>query len=152
MTLLMDGNMIRILLALLCISSPLMMAENTIIRNAKIQTMDNNNSWAEALCISNGMITYVGDTKSSQNCFTNGTANIIDAEGKTILPGMVDSHMHIFGGSSSATKINLSLAADLKALTNALKILASDTTGDVVYARGWQKHIFDGIVGLFNFA
>ena len=134
----------RILLLSLLFSAWSALAQQTIIRDAKIQTMDNTNSWAEALCIDSGVITFVGSNKDAANCFSeDDKPQIISANGRTILPGLIDSHMHIFGGSSSATKINLSLAEDLDSLINSLKILASEATQDVVYARGWQNHIFD---------
>ena len=134
----------RILLLSLLFSAWSALAQQTIIRDAKIQTMDNTNSWAEALCIDFGVITFVGSNKDAAKCFSEDEKpQIISANGRTILPGLIDSHMHIFGGSSSATKINLSLAEDLDSLINSLKVLASEATQDVVYARGWQNHIFD---------
>lgn len=135
----------RILITIfLMLSSFALSAQQTVILNAKIQTMNADKSWAQALCIDKGVISYVGTNEQAKQCFSvEAKAQIIDAAGSTVLPGFVDSHMHVFNGSSSATKINLSLAEDLDALIKALKVLEKTATREVVYAHGWQNHIFD---------
>lgn len=57
-----------------------------------------------------------------------------------LMPGLIDSHTHIFARSISARRINLSLADTLDKLAQALH---DKNSGDgVVYARGWQNHLF----------
>ncbi len=134
----------NLLLVLLCCVGLNISASQILVVNANIQTIDTEFSFAEALCIADGIITYIGTEQGARACFNKSQkVQTIDAGGKVILPGLIDSHMHIFSGSSSATKVNLSLAEDLETLTDALKFLAQDASEDVVYARGWQNHIFD---------
>ncbi len=60
-----------------------------------------------------------------------------------LMPGLIDSHTHIFGGSFSAQSVNLSLADTMDALSDALRTLHTENPGNtVVYARGWQNHLF----------
>ncbi len=60
----------------------------------KILTIDDG-----AIYIENGIIKYVGETEEIKKKVDMEDCGIIDASGKCILPGFVDSHTHfIFGG------------------------------------------------------
>jgi len=134
----------QLLFITLCFSTLLINAEQIILFNAKVQTLDAEHRWAEAICIRDGQIIYVGTDKKAKHCFADSkSVKQLNAEGKVVLPGFIDSHMHIFSGSSSATTVNLSLAENLTSLKEALTTLANQSTQSVIYARGWQNHIFD---------
>ncbi len=66
----------------------------TIIINAKVYTLDSNNTIAEALAILNGKILKVGSNKEILKLKTKSTQQI-DARGRTIIPGIFDSHLHV---------------------------------------------------------
>ncbi len=52
-----------------------------------------------ALCVENGIIKHVGTTEDVLSKVNKADYDVIDAKGKTVLPGFVDSHTHfIFGG------------------------------------------------------
>ena len=61
---------------------------------------------AEAIVIQNNIITYVGKTREALN-YQNDESRIIDLAGATILPGLVDSHTHIFGVGAALERVNL---------------------------------------------
>lgn len=68
---------------------------------------------------------------------------MIEANGALVLPGLIDSHSHIFGGSIADQGVNLSLADTMPLLREALVQLREINPGDgVVYSRGWQNHLF----------
>ena len=71
-----------------------------VIRNANILTIDTQFSKAEALAISGGRILCVG-TNQQVEAFTGSGTHVIDAAGKTILPGLCDSHVHSYRASVS---------------------------------------------------
>ena len=53
-----------------------------------------------AVCIQNGIITAVGETADVMAAVDPQAFTVIDASGKAVLPGFVDSHTHfIFGGT-----------------------------------------------------
>jgi predicted amidohydrolase YtcJ len=72
----------------------------TIIRNANILTIDPQFSKAKALAIANGRILAVG-TDNQIETFRGPGTKIIDAAGKTVLPGLYDSHVHSYRASVS---------------------------------------------------
>ena len=118
------------------------------IVNAKIRTMDwagedpsaEGGTVAAALCVAGGVFTHVGADAS--DCVGTET-RVVDAGGRLVLPGLIDSHSHILGGAISEQKVNLSLADTMEKLLAALAAIRDDNPGDgVVYARGWQNHLF----------
>lgn len=64
-----------------------------IIQNANIVTMDEGASRAEALAVKNGTFLIVSDNESVLRHRGDHTM-VIDAEGKTVIPGIIDAHMH----------------------------------------------------------
>lgn len=64
-----------------------------ILFNGKIVTVDKNFSIAEAIAISNDKIIAVG-TMSKMKRFSGSSTRIIDLKGKTVVPGLIDSHLH----------------------------------------------------------
>lgn len=64
-----------------------------VLVNGKIYTVDQANPWAEAVVIKDGIITYVGTSAEARQRH-DGTAKVIDLEGRMALPGLHDVHMH----------------------------------------------------------
>jgi predicted amidohydrolase YtcJ len=67
-----------------------------VIRNARIWTADPARPWATALGVSEGRIVAVGD---DQDVETRSGGTTVDAGGRFVMPGVVDSHNHIRLGS-----------------------------------------------------
>lgn len=65
-----------------------------LVRNARVLTMDPQRQRAEAVAIAGGRIVAVGGAEVAGL----PAVRVIDAGGRTLLPGFVESHMHLFGG------------------------------------------------------
>ncbi|MFD0964862.1 amidohydrolase family protein [Pseudofulvibacter geojedonensis] len=70
-----------------------------VIKNAKIYTADASNTFAEAVAIKDGKFIYIG-TDSGANIYINNSTEVLNANGKVILPGMHDVHIHALESSS----------------------------------------------------
>ncbi|MGL5889712.1 MAG: amidohydrolase family protein, partial [Bacteroidia bacterium] len=66
-----------------------------IVINAKVYTMDGGFAVLESFAVKDGRITAVGTNKSIAAVFESDS--IVDAKGKTILPGFIDAHSHFIG-------------------------------------------------------
>ena len=64
-----------------------------IVINANIITMDSSNTRAEALAVAGDRVLAVGTSADIQRYAGNET-EVIDAEGKTVVPGFNDAHIH----------------------------------------------------------
>lgn len=87
------------LILLACCSAALpVAAKETLLINGKIFTGNSQSPYAESVSIRDGKIVAVGnrfDVKAS----VGGDAQVVDLGGKTLLPGLIDSHVHaIYGG------------------------------------------------------
>lgn len=81
-----------------CQSLPQEGEADLIFTNAKIVTVDPSDSIAEAMAVRGGKILRVG---SRQEVMATQGANtqVVDLQGKTVLPGLIDSHTHPNGAS-----------------------------------------------------
>jgi predicted amidohydrolase YtcJ len=68
-----------------------------IIENAKIITLDPNNPMAEAIAIAGEEILAAGSRRDIER-FKTAATQIIDAGGRTVIPGLNDSHTHFIRG------------------------------------------------------
>lgn len=65
-----------------------------VLMNGKIITVDPKDSIVQAVAARDGIITKVGTSEEIQNLIERKT-NVIDLKGKTVTPGLVDSHIHV---------------------------------------------------------
>ena len=72
-----------------------------------IMTMDDAHPSAESLAVSGNKIIAVGSNHDVANLAGPAT-RIIDANGASVLPGFIESHLHIFAGAASLTRLDLS--------------------------------------------
>lgn len=72
------------------------MHSDTIIVNARITTLDRENPVAEAVAIRDGCFLAVGSEAEVRAAAPE--AAVIDAGGRRLIPGLIDSHMHIIRG------------------------------------------------------
>ncbi|MCH9036040.1 MAG: amidohydrolase family protein [Chloroflexi bacterium] len=68
---------------------------DVIFFNGQVLTMDSDMTMAEALAVKDGVIVAVGNSSTVLEMADSDTV-IVDLNGKTLMPGFVDSHTHIF--------------------------------------------------------
>lgn len=78
-----------------------------VFKNGAVYTVDAARSWAEAVAIKNQKIVYVGTNAGLQR-FVSNTTKVVDLQGKMLLPGFHDSHVHLVSGGMLLTQCNLS--------------------------------------------
>ncbi len=93
---------------------------DTIIKNGHIATMNQHQPFVSALAIKNGRILAVGSDEEIMT-HQSATTQVIDAGGRTIIPGLNDSHIHVIRGGLS---YNMELRWDgVPSLADALRML-----------------------------
>jgi predicted amidohydrolase YtcJ len=115
------------------IGATLATAPDLLIHNGRLITFDEATEGATALAITGGTISAVGgeDLKDSAGPQTR----VIDAQGATVLPGFIDSHVHLFGGSVELSCLDLYGVNGLDALTAAIKPYAeAHPDDDIIFA------------------
>ena len=69
-----------------------------VVRNARIWTANPAQPWAQAVWVHNGRIRAIG---SDDEITVNASVEQIDAGGRLMIPGIIDSHNHVRLGSGT---------------------------------------------------
>ena len=83
-----------------------MLAADLLLVNAKIWTGDPGRPSATALAIRNGTIVAVGDDAEVRKSAGEKTA-VLDARGRRVVPGFIDSHTHFFTSGFDLLAVDL---------------------------------------------
>jgi hypothetical protein len=93
---------------------------DVLLVNANIATLDRANPEAEAVAIRDGKFLMVGSEAEARSA-TSADASVIDAGGRRVIPGLIDSHMHIIRGGLN---FNMELRWDgVPSLADAMEML-----------------------------
>jgi len=94
--------MFRLFLTSIAFAALLFAADaNLILRNGKVVTVDRGFTVRQAVAVKDGKITAVGSDSAVLKAERGAATNVIDLKGKTVLPGLVDSHVHAFDAALS---------------------------------------------------
>ena len=119
-----------------------MNAETIIIINGHVQTLDEQSSTAEAIFIKNNKIHKVGSESEILKLKEENT-KVISANGGTIMPGFIDSHVHLFPGADGLNKLDLmqvNTFDELKSLI--LNQISQNPAGAFIFGRGANYKLF----------
>lgn len=107
---------------------------DTLFINGKVYPMVAPGHMKEAIGFAQGRIAFVGT-----NCEASAlTADeIVDLEGQTALPGLVDSHMHMYAYCQSKSYVDLSKVKSLEEMIRLLRVKAG-CTPDGHWIRGFN--------------
>ena len=90
-------------LAALVLSNSFLLAEHAdlVLHNGNILTVDTNFTQATSLAIKDGKVLAVG-THSKVRPFIGETTALLDLQGQTVLPGLIETHVHAIGAGLAA--------------------------------------------------
>lgn len=64
-----------------------------IYKNGRVYTVNGSQKWAQAFAVENGKFVNVGTNEEIESLGTDQT-KVIDLEGKLVMPGLIDDHLH----------------------------------------------------------
>ena len=112
-----------------------------IIYGASVLTMDAAMPRAEAIAVMRGKISAVGSNEEILGLRREGTV-LIDAGGKSVLPGFHDSHLHLYGYALTKGMADLSGLNSIDELESRLRKHIRDLNpaeGAWIIGRGWDQ-------------
>jgi predicted amidohydrolase YtcJ len=119
-----------------------MQSADTVVLHGRIYTMNAKKPWAEALAISGEHIVAVGTDAEIAKLQSKDT-KVVDAQGRLVLPGFTDCHIHFLSGALSLDRANLEGAKDAADIQQLLREYAAKHPGqDWILGRGWNYAMF----------
>ena len=117
---------------------------DTIIDNANGYTLDSKNQLQQFASLAfddRGRILALGS--AAQVAAKVPRARHVDMQGKTVLPGLIDAHGHVFGLGDQLTRLDLAGSASLAAaLAAAADYARANPTQAWLRGRGWNQEIW----------
>ena len=131
---------------------------NLILTNARVYTLNwdepgldgsvmanapfDDSGWhpdAEAIVTQGGEIIFVGRTRDAME-YQGESSRIIDLAGATVIPGLVDSHTHVFGVGALLDRVNLiDIETEEEAVALIVERAKATPKGDWIIGRGWDE-------------
>jgi predicted amidohydrolase YtcJ len=107
-----------------------------IIHNAIIYTVDSSFSTAQSFAVKDGKFIAVGSNDEILSKYE--APQTIDAEGKSVYPGFIDSHCHFYGYGKGLQEIDLVGTKSFEEVVEKLKKIKAGT--DWIIGRGWDQN------------
>ncbi|MGE6717901.1 amidohydrolase [Peribacillus frigoritolerans] len=117
------------------------MKADVVLINGEVITIDQKNTVVEAVAIKENRIAVVGSNQEVKS-FIGEKTDVIDLKGKTLLPGFIDSHIHLifYGLNQLAVSCKAEHIDSIEALLADLKKKALETPkGEWIRAWGFNE-------------
>jgi predicted amidohydrolase YtcJ len=113
-----------------------MTTADILITNARLLTMDQARPTAEAIAITGNRISWIG-SNADASAWRGRHTRLIDAQDRTVMPGIVESHLHIFMGAVELDSLHVNHINNLQSLTDSVREFAAHRPDDpVIVANG----------------
>lgn len=127
-------------LAALTLSAPLAHAQpDFVFVNARVYTVDDRFTAAEAFAVEDGMFAAVG-TEKDIRALAGDSTSVIDLGGRTVLPGLIDAHGHMAGlGQLQLGVIDLAGTTSYdEVIQRVVQRAEQAEPGEWIIGRGWD--------------
>ena len=109
----------------------------TAFVNGKVYTVNEEQPYAEAVLVDGNKIAFVGSNDDVKK-LTDDNTTVIDLNGKLMLPGFIDSHLHFTSGGYYLLGINLRPAKSKEEFVQILKKYVEGREGRWVTGGRWD--------------
>ncbi len=132
-----------LLILLASCNSNVVQYADTVIENAKVYTVNPAQAEAEAVAIKDGNILFVGSNADVQK-LKGKTTELIDAQGKFLMPGIIEGHGHIHGMGNMLMSLNLMHVKNWEEIVSLVAEAAKKAKpGEWIIGRGWHQEKWD---------
>jgi len=115
---------------------------NLVIKNGAVYTVDAARSWAQALAVRQGKLQYVG-TDQEVEAYIGPKTQTVNLEGRFVLPGFHDSHVHLVSGGLALSRCDVSGAKSVGEMLNLVESYAkANPDKPWILGGGWPQGYF----------
>jgi predicted amidohydrolase YtcJ len=109
-----------------------------VIHNARIHTLNPQKPFATAIAIDYGQVLAIGTDEAVLTRFSQ--AELFDAEGHTIIPGLIDAHIHLEDYAFSLQKINCETTTQEECIRRVAERVIITPPGEWILGHGWNHN------------
>lgn len=126
---------------------PLLLACNSkeevdmIVYNANIYTVDEEFTKASSIAIKDGKFLAVGESEALQKKYN--AKELLDAKGKTIVPGLIDAHCHFYGLGLNQQVVDLMGTSSFDEIVEKVAVFQKEHPANFIRGRGWDQNDWD---------
>jgi predicted amidohydrolase YtcJ len=113
---------------------------DVVFHNGPVYTVDAKKPWAQGVAVKGERIVYVGDGVGVKT-FIRPHTRVVDPQGKMLLPGFVEGHIHPVLGSTLTRGIDLQFNSK-EEVFETLRTQRNNTIGGVIRGFGWRYSVF----------
>ncbi|KAI4323549.1 hypothetical protein L6164_023146 [Bauhinia variegata] len=124
--------------------SPLSPVADLIVTNGVIYTSNDSFPFADSMAVANGRILRVGNYSYVQELAGYGTQEL-DVGGKVVVPGFIDSHVHMLNGGLQMAQVELRGVNKKDDFIRMIKDAVKDKNqGSWILGGGWNNDLWGG--------
>ena len=109
-----------------------------LVENANIYTVDSLQPKATAFVIADGRFIDVGASEELKERYR--AEQVIDAGGKTIIPGLIDAHCHFYGLGLNQQRVNLVGTESYEEVLQRVVAFQEEKKAPFILGRGWDQN------------
>jgi len=109
-----------------------------IVHNAKIYTVNQSFSIAEAMAIDKGKIIAIGAENEIKNKYL--AKEYIDAKKQTVYPGFIDAHCHFYHYAALLQELNLNGTTSFNDMVARIETYSKTNTYEWILGTGWDQN------------
>lgn len=115
-----------------------------VLHNGKIVTVDAGMTVTQAVAIRDGRFLAVG-TDQDVLATAGPVTRVIDLRGRTVIPGLIDSHLHQLGAALNATRVSLLDARSIADVVEAIAQRVAETPAGqwVMASSAWHESLLN---------
>ncbi len=115
-----------------------------VLVNGTVVTLDEGTPEAEGLAVRDGRIVAVGSSREMR-AFVGAGTELVDLDGGTALPGLIEGHGHFLGLGQSRMILDLTTTNSFQDIVDQVASAVAETEpGEWITGRGWHQETWTG--------
>lgn len=111
-----------------------------LLVNTRIYTVDQSHPFVQAMAVRDGRVQFVGSTQEAM-LLRGPSTRVLDLDGSTVIPGMIDAHAHLFGLGTFLQNIDLTDTRSYdEVVARVAERVKQTPSGRWIVGRGWDQN------------
>lgn len=118
-------------------------SRDLLVYGATIHTVDQTTPRAQAFVVRGGRFAYVGSLQGAK-AFARAGARKLNLHGSTVLPGLIDAHMHVQSVGLDLNEVALHHVASFEQVVARTVAFSKSSSDEWILGSGWNQNIWPG--------